>query len=96
MSMYGLIKEKSRIQRADTITDLTNLNNWLYWKGMTPILSYGQSVRALENTIALGLERIGEIDDLPKMVRGESFYRSCVHEIKDSERKRWVAKNNVC
>jgi hypothetical protein len=96
MSMYGLIKATSGIQRADTITDLSSLNIWLYWKGKKPILSYGQSVRALENSVALGLERIDEIDDLPKMVRGRDFYLGCVSEIKDSERKKWIAKNNVC
>lgn len=93
MSTYGLIKATSMIQRADTITDLTNLNNWLYWKGMNPILSYGRSVRALENTVALGLEKIGEINDLPKLVRGESFYRSCLSEITFNELCRWLAKN---
>lgn len=101
MSTYGLIKETSRIQRADTITDLVRLNSWLSKKGTNPILSYGQSVRALENTVALGLDRnydlgldrISDLDDIPKLVRGKSFYKSILPEIKDIERKKWTAKN---
>ena len=92
MSKYGLIKATSMIRRSDTITDLNILNRWLYEQGGQPISSYGPSVRALENSVALGLERIGDVN-LPKMVRSESFYRSCLPEITEKERSRWMKTN---
>lgn len=98
MSMYSLIKASSRAQRTDTITDLTRINGWLFGKALPAILSYGQSVRALENSIALGLEKISDRTGLPKLERGEEFYTSILPEIKEKERHKFeflnVTKNN--
>lgn len=97
MSSYGLIKATSRAMRVDTITDLRRINEWLWQKGQPAILCYGPSVRALENSVALGLEKL-DTTGLPKLERGESFYRSILPEIKDRERSRYNtlnrAKNN--
>jgi hypothetical protein len=76
----------------DTITDLGRINNWLYKKEQPPILSYGQSLRALENTVALGLEKIKDRTGLPKLERGESFYDSIIVKINEKERHKfnWI------
>jgi len=88
MSIYGLIKATSRAMRSDTITDLTRINHWLYEKGMKEISSYGQSVRALENSVALGIENVDK-DGIPKLERGKEFYESILPEIKDKERNKF-------
>lgn len=97
MSSYGLIKATSRAMRSDTITDLTRINHWFLQKGLAAILCYGQSVRALENSVALGLEKIDKAG-LPKLERGEEFYMSILPEIKEKERHKFeflnVAKKN--
>lgn len=98
MSSYGLIKATSRAMRADSITDLSRINSWLYWKNEPAILVYGQSVRALENSVALGLQKIKDRAGLPKLERGIEFYDSIVPEIKEKERHKFEflnkAKNN--
>lgn len=96
MSMYGLIKSSSRAQRSDTITDLTRINNWLWQKGLPVILSYGQSVRALENSVALGLQNIKDRTGLPKLERSESFYDSIIPEIKEKEKHKFDWLNYEC
>lgn len=93
MSAYGLIKATSLAMRLDTITDLTRINNWLSEKGIKPILSYGQSVRALENSVALGIEQITDKTDFPKLVRDISFYISILPEIKESEKNKFSQLN---
>jgi hypothetical protein len=94
MSTYGLIKETSRIMRVDTIEDLTRINNWLYQKGLPAILCYGQSVRALENSVALGLEKLNKMG-LPKLLRSEEFYVSILPEIKEKERDKFNCLNHA-
>lgn len=94
MSSYGLIKATSRAMRSDTITDLRRVNEWLWQKGQPAILCYGPSVRALENSVALGLERI-DSSGMPKLVRSEEFYKSILTEITDKERSKYNAKNRV-
>lgn len=80
--------------RSDTITDLNRINNWLYNKGLPAISSYGQSVRALENSIALGIEALG-VNELPKLERGAVFYKSILTEIKEEERRKFNIINRV-
>lgn len=94
MSSYGLIKATNQAMRLDTITDLQRLNRVIISNKLgKPIVSYAQSVRALENSVALGFERIKDHKNLPELVRGESFYKSCIDEIKPAERKRWLNYN---
>lgn len=93
MSAYGLIKATSRAMRADTITDLSRINNWLFSNKKSTIVVYGQSLRSLENSLALGLERIKDKIDLPKLERGLEFYESIISEIKKSERKNFDLLN---
>jgi hypothetical protein len=94
--MYGLIKATSRVQRGDTITDLTRINIWLTNKGEKAILCYGQSVRALENSVALGLQKIKDRTGLTKLVRSESFYDSIIPEIKEKEKHKFNWINYEC
>lgn len=92
MSSYGLIKATSLAMRLDTICDLTRINNWLGQKGCPTISCYGQSVRALENSVALGLENINK-SGLPKLERGEEFYTSILSEIKQEEKNKFNNHN---
>lgn len=94
MSSYRLIKATSRAMRLDTITDLRRINEWLWQKGHQAISCYGPSVRALENSIALGLEKL-DTAGLAKLERGESFYRSILPEITDKERSRYNKLNQA-
>lgn len=94
MSTYGLIKITSRIQRADTNTDLIRLNQWLNKKGLKSIIPYSPTLRALENSVSLAIEKIPE-NELPEFVRGESFYRGCIVEIKDKERQQFNTHNSL-
>lgn len=84
MSSYGLRKKTSRIQRADTITDLRTVNSWRYAKGLPTISPRAQSVRKLENAVALSIKD-QDLADLPKLVRGTSFYQSIINEIKETK-----------
>jgi hypothetical protein len=96
MSSYRLIKESRIEKRKDTITDLLRINNWLYNKGQPPILSYGQSLRALENSISLGLEKVKDKTGLPNLQRGESYYNSIIVNINEKERHKfnWINDKN--
>ena len=94
MSSYGLIKATSLAMRSDTIADLGRINYWLIQKGLPVILCYGQSVRALENSVALGLEKIDTME-LPKLERSESFYKSILPEIKEKERQKFNLINHM-
>lgn len=85
MSGYGLRKIENKIFRMDSITDLSKVNNWRYYKGLTPVVPKSQSVRQIENAVALGIEGL-DITDLPKLVRSAEFYLSIIKEIKVSER----------
>lgn len=89
MSTYTLIKATSLQQRMDSISDLFLINNWLYSKGIKFITCYGKSLRAIENTIALCIEKQADLTGFPKLVRGESFYRSIISEIKPKERHKF-------
>lgn len=93
MSMYGLIKASSRAQRADTIYDLDIVNKYLKSVGFKKVTPYAPSVRALENSVALALEGI-DLLRLPALLRGVSFYKSCLPEIKEKERKKFNTINN--
>ena len=92
MSAYGLIKIDSRIRRTDTINDLFVVNRWRITKGLNPVSSSGQSVRKLENTVALGVEN-QDTTDLPKLVRDVTFYVSILPEITDKERAQFKRLN---
>lgn len=94
MSAYGLIKATSRAMRSDTITDLIRVNNWLSSKWMMPISPMGQSLRRLENSVALGLEGL-DLAGLEKLERGADFYISILPEIKLSEREHFVKLNRL-
>lgn len=93
MSIYGLIKITSKIQRADTIADLNTINSWLYANSKPAIVAYGPSVRALENSVALGIEK-NFTQSMPKLVRGVSFYQSIIPEIKGTERRKFNLVNS--
>lgn len=92
MGSYGLIKATSRAMRADTISDLQKINAWLVKKGLRAISCYGPSVRALENSVAMGLEPL-DTAGMPELVRSESFYRSILPEISTKERSRFKKIN---
>ena len=95
MSAYGLIKATSRAMRSDTITDLTRINHWLWKHSFPAILSYGQSVRALENSVALGLDKpLPDMSDFPKLERGIDFYKSIVPEISQKEKEKFLNLNS--
>jgi len=80
MGYYGLIKETSRIKRNDTIEDLHRVTQWRYSKGLSYISPKSQSVRSLENAVALSLKDI-DLNNLPELIRGKSFYISILPEI---------------
>jgi hypothetical protein len=80
MSVYGLIKATSRIQRNDTISDLCIVNKWRLDKGLETISPKSQSVKQLENAVALSINGL-DVSDLPKLTRGVSFYVSILPEI---------------
>lgn len=80
--------------RSDTMTDLFRINSWLTGNGSRAILCYGQSVKALENSVALGLEKI-DTAGLPKLERSEEFYKSILIEITEKERNKFNRLNNI-
>ena len=80
MSMYGLIKASSRVKRAETINDLWIINRFRSVKGLPLISPKGQSIRKLENAVALMCDC--DTSDLPKLLRGVSFYKSILDEAK--------------
>lgn len=92
MSTYGLIKATSRAMRVDSIHDLDIVNKFRKSKGLNAISPYAPSVRALENSIALGLEKI-DITGLPKLLRSHRFYLGCIPEIKEKERSKYFKLN---
>jgi hypothetical protein len=87
MSTYGLIKANSLIRRSDTIFDWKIVNDWRLSKGLLPAVPKGQSVRKLENSVALAIEGL-DIFDLPKLTRSAEFYISILPEISLKERER--------
>ena len=99
MSAYGLIKATSLAMRSDTITDLCRINNFLSSINRPTIISYGQSVRALENSVAIGLENAITsgltIGDIPKLERDLSFYRSIISDITEKERSKFYSINKL-
>lgn len=96
MSMYGLIKASSKAQRVDTIHDLHIINKFRYAKGLNGISPYGQSVRAIENSVSLALWQMDTLD-LPTLIRSKSFYLSLLSEIKEKERNKYnlINKNTI-
>lgn len=80
MSNYSLIKETSRIQRTDTIADLLIVNKWRDSKKLKTISPKSQSLRHLENAVALSIKDL-DTSDLPKLVRGLSFYIGILTEL---------------
>jgi hypothetical protein len=92
MSIYGLIKATSLIMRNDTIEDLKVINSWRYLSGLIPIIPIRQSVRQLENAVAMAIENI-DTDKLPPLLRGIDFYISILPEIKEKERKAFLILN---
>lgn len=80
MSSYNLRKATSRIQREDSITDLHIVTKWRLSKGLSPVTPGRPSVRAIENAVALSIKEL-DTTDLPKLVRGISFYEGCLKEI---------------
>ena len=93
MSMYGLIKLTSLAMRTDTIADLSAINKLRVEIGLSPVVPLGQSVRKLENCVALAICCISI--KLPKLIRGEDFYRSLMDEISTAEQKRWYKANGL-
>ncbi len=92
MGLYGLKKAESKIFRSDTTTDLYRVNQWLLSQNLQSIVVYAQSVRAIENSVALGLEKL-DTTEMPELLRGESFYKSIIIEITEKERNRYNTKN---
>ncbi len=93
MSLYGLIKATSKAMRSDTIIDLSRVNYFLSQIGITAIVPYGPSVRALENSVALGLSYIKDRNSLPKLERSVDFYDSIIPEIKQHEKEKFKLLN---
>jgi hypothetical protein len=85
VSTNGLIKITSKIQRADTITDLRTIEIWRSKKGLPIITPKQNTLRSIENAAAIMIESL-DTCDLPKLVRGLSFYISILPEIKQKER----------
>ena len=94
MSTYGLIKATSQIMRADTIDDLRVVNNWRYLNNLSTVVPSKPSVRQLENTVALAIEKI-DTDKLPPLLRSIEFYISLLPEISEKERKSFNSKNEI-
>lgn len=56
------------------------------------MISYGNTVRALENSVAMCIDRLSGYG-LPSLVRGASFYKSILPEITEKERRQFNIKN---
>lgn len=93
MATYGLIKATSLARRIDTINDLAKVNKLRAEIKLKPVVPLGPSVRKLENCVALAICCI--TITLPKLIRGESFYRSLMDEISIEEQKKWYKQNQL-
>lgn len=80
MSKFGLIKATHGIQRSDTNADYFIVTKFRRKKKLDRILPKNQSLRELENAVALSIKGL-DTSFLPKLVRGLSFYQSIINEI---------------
>jgi hypothetical protein len=80
MSYKGLKKITHYAMVLDSTLDLDRITKWRESKGMNPIVPKTQSLRQIENAVALSVKDL-DTSDAPILERGVNFYISIIPEL---------------